>query len=250
MEENQIPFDSLFEFKIWREGVQRAGDLYVNSGSRQPGNYRYDVYFYDKNGALPSVGDSVRFAPGVGRDLSGNVPHINNPWVRIVGEQFVKVTSSTLINVEPELAPPENTAGTIVSSIPLEYTFAEAEDAVGLPGFLVRYDMSELLLTTDATQNVALKDIQIVYESYYFSNLGGYVNSAKGSVSCADSIFNGDCTKHPGNLYFAWNTRSEKGRLAGTGAYIAKFDFKIKVAKTQVAKKSESAVWGIQRISK
>ena len=250
LEENQIPFDSLFEFKIWREGVQRAGDLYVNSGSRQPGNYRYDVYFYDKNGALPSVGDSVRFAPGVGRDLSGNVPHINNPWVRIVGEQFVKVTSSTLINVEPELAPPENTAGTIVSSIPLEYTFAEAEDAVGLPGFLVRYDMSELLLTTDAAQNISLKDIQIVYESYYFTNLGGYVNSAKGSVSCADSIFNGDCTKHPGNLYFAWNTRSENGRLAGTGAYIAKFDFKIKVAKTQVAKKSESAVWGIQRISK
>lgn len=53
------------------------------------------------NDIVPTVGDSIRFTPpsigGLAQDLVEVPPHEMNPWVRITGEQSVRVTSPTLI---------------------------------------------------------------------------------------------------------------------------------------------------------
>ncbi len=65
--------------------------------------HRYDLYFVESDGLddIPAVGDSIRFNPGIATDLSGAHPHDLNPWVRIVGEQKTKISSTTLISVNP-----------------------------------------------------------------------------------------------------------------------------------------------------
>ena len=54
---------------------------------------------------VPAVGDSVKFTePSMGgqaRDLLGILPHEDNPWVRITGEQKVTVTSPKVVALDP-----------------------------------------------------------------------------------------------------------------------------------------------------
>jgi hypothetical protein len=56
------------------------------------------------NDVVPTVGDSVRFAPpslgGLALDLVEVSPHELNPWVRITGEQSVRITSPALVNLD------------------------------------------------------------------------------------------------------------------------------------------------------
>ena len=56
------------------------------------------------NDVVPTVGDSVRFAPpslgGLALDLVEVSPHERNPWVRITGEQSVRITSPALVNLD------------------------------------------------------------------------------------------------------------------------------------------------------
>ncbi|MCK9183458.1 MAG: fibro-slime domain-containing protein, partial [Fibrobacteraceae bacterium] len=243
IESNNIGFDSLFEFRVWRSGIESSSSLYPVSGSRSAN--RYEIYYSSRNGALPSVGDSVRFVPRSGAlDLSANGPSENNRWVRIVGEQYIVVESTTLFSFNPEnTAGVEKSAAIVPFKVPLESTLKEAEKDVGLPGFLVRYDLSELSLSSDTPKD----KIYLAYDVSYFTNLGAYVNSSTGMVLCTDSVFNGDCTANPGNVYLAWNLRSNKGRLVATGAYIAKLDLKIGVIGGDRKKKDVSAVWGVRR---
>ena len=72
-------------------------------------NY-YDVLYQktSDNVVLPDVGFMVRLVPGVLQDLNGNVPHVNNPWRRIEGEQRVGVETPGVVSVDPMNWTPEN----------------------------------------------------------------------------------------------------------------------------------------------
>ena len=58
------------------------------------------------NDVIPVVGDSVRFAPpsigGLALDLVDVPPHELNPWVRITGEQSVRITSPTVVILDKD----------------------------------------------------------------------------------------------------------------------------------------------------
>ena len=232
------------EFRMLRDGVQKGELVPVRSGTWGKNRTNYSVYFIGQSDSLPSVGDSVRLVPASIADLSGNPAQKNNRWVRLTGEQYVGVTSSKVVDLDPAAAPDKDST-VLISTAPLTGKFEDAEKEAGAPGFLVRYDLSALVSDT-----IKANTVKIDYDVHYYTNLGQYVNSAKGSVACTDAVFNGDCTSHPGNVYFGWNMRSSKGRLVGTGAYIAKIDFKIKAGYKTLAKKKESAVWGIRRLAK
>ena len=131
-----------------------------------------------------------------------------------------------------------------VHVVSTEKSFSAIEKEIGLPGQLIRFDLSELLL---GEENVKPSDIKIKWEQGIFTNLGSYVNSDNGIVSCADKLFNGDCRKSPGLIYFAWNLKSASGRLAGSGAYISKMDLQIKKKNKTVTKNSSAHVFGIKR---
>lgn len=252
LEANNIAVDSLFEYRFWRAGQMNGSVMRPSSGTSFEGNFKYDVYFSARASEVPLVGDSVRFVPGVAIDLGGARPHANNPWVRIVGEQKVVVESTNLVELTPETVPPPESPTVTIYLFDKDKDIEDVLAETGLPGQLVNFDMAELLYNENSIRDPALPpltadSISIVYESYYFTNLGQYVNSSKGTILCSDSIFGGDCTAHPGNIFLSWNMRSAEGRLVGTGAYIARLDVQVKVGRRVVVKNRTESVWGVRR---
>lgn len=212
----------------------------------------YDLYYHILASELPSVGDSVRFAPRSVLDLGGAVPHLNNPWIRVVGDQKATVTSSTIVTVTPETASSEDSP---VTDRVLVETGANADSLAQITGHhgqVIDYNMGTLLANEnevrgDSLPKLTAADVSIYYEVYYYTSLGGFVNSSKGIIACSDSIFGGDCTAHPGSIFLSWNMRSNKGRIVGTGAYIANLEMKVRVGNKVVSRKSVENVWGVRR---
>jgi hypothetical protein len=77
------------------------------------------------------------------------------------------------------------------------------------------------------------------------------VNSHSGIITCNDDIFkaNGskNCLENEGRLFLAWNMRSDSGRLAATGVYIARVKFRIKVNTKVITDRTQDFLWGVRR---
>lgn len=218
-------------------------------------NY-YDVLFQKtENTVLPEVGFMVRLIPGVLPDLNGNLPHVNNPWRRIEGEQRVDVETPGVVTVNPADFTPERwpyqddvVPVRVDVSKKLEDIIAER----GLPGELIKFDLSEvgksLLLNSNEPREVVLSKARIKWEVSYFSNLGNFVLRQKGEVLCSDKkVFGTDCVDRPGNILLEWDSHSNKGRWVGTGIYIAKLKFKIISDANVAANVDQTFTLGIRR---
>jgi len=133
-------------------------------------------------------------------------------------------------------------------------------------GFIVKSDLASFMSRDSATEAYftnnpeALKDVYFQYEVKYFTNLGAYVAGDKGKIYCLDELnkakykkefFGGkDCRQVQGNFYIAWNMLSDKKRLVGTGAYVAKLSSFVKLGrlgKPKSGKAEETDMWGAKR---
>ena len=222
-------------------------------------NY-YDVLYQktSDNVVLPDVGFMVRLVPGVLQDLNGNVPHVNNPWRRIEGEQRVGVETPGVVSVDPMNWTPEKWPYQ-ADVAPVRVDVSKKLDDViaerGLPGELITFDLSEvaktLLLNSDEPRETVLAKAKIKWEVEYFSTLGQFVNAQNGSVACNDkAVFGTDCVDNPGNVFLMWDAHTAKGRWVGTGVYIAKLKFKIFQGDKVVGKSDETFTLGIRRHGK
>jgi hypothetical protein len=221
-------------------------------------NY-YDVMFLkSENTVVPDVGFMVRLIPGVLPDLNGNTPHVNNPWRRIEGEQRVEVETPGVVGINPADWPQgkwpyKDDVAPVRVDVAKELKEVIAER--GLPGELIKFDLSEvgksLLLNSDEPREVVLSKAKIKWEVSYFSSLGHYVNSLKGEVLCSDKdVFGTDCVDNPGNVFLMWDGHSNKGRMVGTGVYIAKLKFKIFSDGNVAGSVDETFTLGIRRHGK
>ena len=219
-------------------------------------NY-YDVLYQktSDNVVLPDVGFMVRLVPGVLQDLNGNVPHVNNPWRRIEGEQRVGVETPGVVAVDPMNWTPERWPYQAdVAPVRVDVS-KKLEDVIaerGLPGELITFDLSEvaktLLLNSDEPRETVLAKAKIKWEVEYFSTLGQFVNAQSGTVACNDkSVFGTDCVDNPGNVFLMWDAHTAKGRWVGTGVYIAKLKFKIFQGDKVVGKSDETFTLGVRR---
>ena len=219
-------------------------------------NY-YDVLYQktSDNVVLPDVGFMVRLVPGVLQDLNGNVPHVNNPWRRIEGEQRVGVETPGVVAVDPMNWTPEKWPYQ-ADVAPVRVDVSKKLDDViaerGLPGELITFDLSEvaktLLLNSDGPRETVLAKAKIRWEVEYFSTLGQFVNAQNGSVACNDkAVFGTDCVDNPGNVFLMWDAHTAKGRWVGTGVYIAKLKFKIFQGNKVVGKSDETFTLGVRR---
>ena len=222
-------------------------------------NY-YDVFYVQKDESmvLPDVGFMVRLIPGVLPDLQGNVPHVDNPWLRIEGEQRVGVESPGVVAVNPVDWTPEKWPHRgDVAPVRVDVS-KKIEDVVaetGLPGELIKFDLSEvgksLLMNMEGNRDSVLAKAKIKWDVDYFSTLGQFVNSQSGVVACNDkSVFGTDCVDNPGNVFLMWDAHTSKGRWVGTGVYIAKLRFKIFQDDKIVGKTDDTFNLGVRRHDK
>lgn len=235
----------MFEFRVHFDGQERSADLrFINSSPLADRSILKMMFMKSSDrDVVPAVGDSIRLVPGVARDVSGNAAHENNRWVRIEGEQVLRVDFIKDIVLTKDMVSRKNPEfSTYVMST--EKSLIDMYDEVGVPGFCIRFDMSELLLGD--TTGLKPEDIEVVWDNSVFTSLGGYVNNGHGSVSCADDLFNGDCRTYRGFAYVAWNGMSGSGRLVGTGAYIYKYKVNVRKSGKSIHYKDGTATVGVR----
>lgn len=91
--------------------------------------------------------------------------------------------------------------------------------------------------------------ISLVYQTYYYTQLGNYVGGTSGRIKCSDSSVYGEsgCLASNGRLFLAWNMRSDEGRLVGTGVYISKLKLKIVMNGKTILRQSDDTLIGVRR---
>ena len=95
------------------------------------------------------------------------------------------------------------------------------------------------------------ENTELRYEATYYSSLGEFVNSSSGVITCNGDIFKdngqGNCLDNNGKLFLAWNMRAKNGRLASTGVYIARLEYRIKVGSKTMVDRTQDFLWGYRR---
>ncbi len=331
----------LFSFHVWKNGimstaVKSASDISIEG----PNQWKLIFPKGSDEDFIPAVGDSVRFTPPpivtIAYDLLNVPAHVNNPWVRITGEQKVNVTSPGVVTLDPS-SPAFSNAREIVRSEeatvpriiqdPSVLTAEQAAAVYGTQGhFLGDLNMAELveneiteiskaLQSTytdadDSTRKVSIEQIfaeiqagmsineaedkygldpivvdaykngilthenlrkfksgqesdikqivqelagttELYYNATYYSSLGEFVNNNSNTITCNDEVFKnngqGTCLDNNGKLFLAWNMRAKNGRLASTGVYIARLEYRIKVGSKTVVNRTQDFLWGVRR---
>lgn len=142
--------------------------------------------------------------------------------------------------------------------IPLQYGLDDVQKDskyANTVGCIVKPSMSSMIDKYYPDEDVDPSTVYYQYEADYFTSLGGFVAHDEKKIFCNDKTYfpSGDCrgdTQHY-NLLITWNMISDKKRLVGTGAYIAKIKSFIKVgAYGKKAKQEETHVWGVRRVKK
>jgi hypothetical protein len=243
--QDSVKLDSLFQLHVWRASIESSGNTVRLATLKKAHDSRYILLYSSGATVVPTVGDSIRLTPGVGTDLSDNAASPNNPFICITGRQRSVVESVGLVQVGASTAPSPKSSPTRVVYEPSSANVKDIVKQEGVPGHLIRYDLGNVLESSAA--GILPSQVKLTYETWYYTSLGGYVNHGQGTISCADSLFHGDCTKYPGNLFIGWNLRSSTGRLVGTGAYISELHYRVTSGTTVFADQTTRDVWGVRR---
>ena len=157
---------------------------------------------------------------------------------------------------------PGDTVDVLPIRVDPSLTLKEIIQEKGLPGVLVKFQLDDYATTKlyaggnpkpgTPEYDKILSQVKVKWEIEFFSSLGQYVNWVKSQeFACNDTaIFETDCIRNVGNMFFEWDALSEKGRMVGTGVYIAKFKFKIFSDEEVMAKGEETFTFGIRRNDK
>lgn len=100
-----------------------------------------------------------------------------------------------------------------------------------------------------STSLVSDSAVVLHYQTRYYSQFGEYVGGASKTIKCSDeSVYGeGGCMVNKGKLFLAWNMRSDKGRLVGTGVYIARLQMQIKVNGKTTLDQTRDKLMGVRR---
>lgn len=96
---------------------------------------------------------------------------------------------------------------------------------------------------------IASESVEIFYRTRYYSHLGHYISTSARYIKCSDREVYGDegCLVNKGKIFLAWNMRSDKGRLVGTGVYISRLELKIIVNNKTTMHQTYDQLWGVRR---
>ena len=96
---------------------------------------------------------------------------------------------------------------------------------------------------------VADDAVELFYQTYYYSQFGEYVGGTSNTIKCSDKNVYGEdgCLKNKGRIFLAWNMRSNKGRLVGSGVYIERLKIKVVVNGKKIVNRTQDKLLGVRR---
>ena len=234
--------------------------------------FRADALIWGDTTDITST-DIARVAADSGKNWNSPTnydvsPRTPSPWFTVVGDYSVEVSAVKFATMNKEIDP-NTTPISEAFVVPTSYGKEEIEKMYpNTLGFIVMSDISSFVnrdprieeYFNDPKNEAEWEEVYFQYEVKYFTNLGGYVAGDKQKIYCLDKVnkakfnkeyFGGkDCRTNQGNFYIAWNMLSDKKRLVGTGAYIAKLTSFVKLGskgKAKGSKAEETDMWGAKR---
>ena len=215
------------------------------------------MFYNSASGTIPQSGDYVRAVPGLLMDAAGNSPTdynatVPSPWMLLEGD-----AASTIASIK--MGTVDNTVD-VKADIIVPH-FLGIYDSVGVLldkypntlGYIIKTDMGNILTDPKldaliAAGKIKIEDVKLKYELDIFTNLGTFVAHKSGSIACSDEFFGGDCRENRGYVYLAWDMVTSKGRIAGTGAYIAKLStYAVVPSQGKKGKHNVTQTWGVRR---
>jgi fibro-slime domain-containing protein len=243
--------NDLFIFKVYNQDfatISLTVDLAFHRGESE-----VLLLFDNSNGQTLFAGDSVQIVPGPSliTDVFGNTSGPNPRFAPVVGKDRPDVKTVTLTSFEPT---PEFLEAPVFSLHPVG-PFESVKEVVartGTPGHLLRTNITDIYVANKIFfPDLTLSDVQIEWEVQYYSNIGQYVASHKGSVACDDpEIFAGDCLANRGFVFVGWNYKTDENRFVGSGAYVTVLKTKVSVkgATEPGTDQNLTEIWGVRRI--
>jgi len=222
--------------------------------------------------ALPGS-DTLRAAADAGYNWNSPTSYnetkrLPSPWILVSGEPEVKIVennfASTANSPVGDNVPVVTVNGYSTNLSKNEVIAAEG----GRLGLFAQADMYSLINDMKAKgfkdEDLDPAKIYFSYDLQIYTNLGNYVAGKSGKIFCDDSkntetdengkkidYFGGKTCIDAGigsNFFIGWNTRSDKGRVVGTGAYIVKYTTFIRLDKAgKYGKNEDTSVWGVKR---
>jgi hypothetical protein len=196
---------------------------------------------------VPSSGDLVRINDGQGliADINNNTAGPASRFRLITGLKrseirtvtYREITPGPVLIREPAVLP--SLQGT---QSPVE----EVVERTGRMGHLIKTDLGDYAVTDDFT-TVSPSQVVLEYTASYFTNHGMPVASDRRTVACTDPIFQGDCIRNRGFLFVGWNYTSKDGARVGTGAYVSRLRYQVKVAGAVKENGGLDQTWGVVR---
>jgi fibro-slime domain-containing protein len=196
---------------------------------------------------IPHAGSLVRIEPGAGHivDQAGNNAGPASRFRVINGPKRSAIQTVTYRIISPDgVLLQENRVVPSLQS--LNAVVAEVVERTGRMGHLIKTDLGSYAVKDDFS-NVDASQVSIEYHASYFTNLGYPVAEDKRLISCQDPLYQGDCLTHRGYLFVGWNNTAENGAKVGTGAYVARIRYVVKVAGKVMESSGLDQVWGILR---
>ena len=139
-----------------------------------------------------------------------------------------------------------------INAVNKEYKLGEEFMNAYNSGIISPKDIKEIAngnsaIIAEITKKYA-EETKLIYKTKYFTSLGIFVNSNSGELKCTDTIYNSNCldSNNDGKIFLAWNMRSKKGRLVGTGVYIARLTYKIKIGNRVIVDRTQDFLWGVR----
>lgn len=154
----------MFQYKCWRGGSIKEPIDPISIRMSKPNIWKLP-FNGGMNDVVPAVGDSIRLVPGqaplylgsgaIAYDLSATAPHVDNPWVRLTGDQEVQVTSAPVATIDPTnektveiVTSKEATVPNLVTDMTKDVKEVVAE--YGTQGHLIGFDMAQLAADENA----------------------------------------------------------------------------------------------------
>lgn len=154
----------MFQYKCWRSGSIKDPIDPISVKKSKPNVWKLP-FNGGMNDVVPAVGDSIRLVPGqaplylgsgaIAYDLNATAPHVNNPWVRLTGDQEVQVTSAPVATIDPANEKTVEIVTSPVATVPKLVTdmtkdVKEVVADYGTQGHLIGFDMAQIAADENA----------------------------------------------------------------------------------------------------
>lgn len=211
----------------------------------------------------PANGDSVRIAHATLQDLAGNPSHPESNSYQVLQGRFPFRLQSQSMAIA--------SSGDWLNRPLYQIEFTPFEDSITSQDWLgigMDFGSANLAATIQSKlsgaqrfQTIDPAKIQWALDLRVYSNDGQPIHRSHLQITCADPRFApmnpspitaGNCLEHPSKVFLRWNLRSQNGRLAANGVYIAQISSQITYNGALIHAVSPSmeegrAFWGILR---